>query len=172
MARAQAHGMNALSLGVAQTSSRWPWVRDFALVGGLTGFCAPYATLRYLEYSLVTGIGGLLGGAALGLFSSWLISRYARRWRRFVLFPLGLFFGALWGATAGGTTALVPSLRSMIVLSLVVAAIAGAVQLGWFWLVYSVRRVNHRSTWPVVLVASVLGAGLGWVGVFALAALF
>jgi hypothetical protein len=128
--------------------------------------------LRELEYSALAAAGGLVGGAALGLFSSWLISRYARRWRRFVLFPLGLFFGALWGAMAGGTTALVPSLRSLLVLSLLCAAIAGSVQLGWFWFAYSVRRVNHRSTWPVVLVALVLSVGLGFVGVVVVTSLF
>jgi hypothetical protein len=127
--------------------------------------------LRELEYSALAAAGGLVG-AALGLFSSWLISRYARRWRRFVLFPLGLFFGALWGAMAGGTTALVPSLRSLLVLSLLCAAIAGSVQLGWFWFAYSVRRVNHRSTWPVVLVALVLSVGLGFVGVVVVTSLF
>ena len=164
--------MSALPLAVPTAAPRWPWVRDFALVGGVTGFCAPYTMLRELEYSALAAAGGLVGGAALGLFSSWLISRYARRWRRFVLFPLGLFFGALWGAMAGGTTALVPSLRSLLVLSLLCAAVAGSVQLGWFWFVYSVRRVNHRSTWPVVLVASVLSVGLGFVGVVVVTSLF
>ncbi len=164
--------MSALPLAVPTAAPRWPWVRDFALVGGVTGFCAPYTMLRELEYSALAAAGGLVGGAALGLFSSWLISRYARRWRRFVLFPLGLFFGALWGAMAGGTTALVPSLRSLLVLSLLCAAIAGSVQLGWFWFAYSVRRVNHRSTWPVVLGASVLSVGLGFVGVVVVTSLF
>lgn len=153
---------------VPHASPRWPWVRDFALVGAVTGFSAPYAILRALGYSIVTGIGGLVGGAALGLFSAWLIGRYARRWRRLVLFPLGLLFGALWGATAGATTALVPELRKLLELSVIVAAFAGAAQLGWFWLIYSVRRVNQRSTWPVVLAASVLSGGLGWVGVVGL----
>lgn len=160
--------MSTLALTVPHAAPRWPWVRDFALVGAVTGFSAPYAMLRYLEYSLVTGLGGLLGGAALGLFSAWLIGRYARRWRRLVLFPLGLVFGAAWGATAGAATAAVPELRKLLELSVIVAAFAGAAQLGWFWLVYSVRRVNQRSTWPVVLAASVLGGGLGWVGVLGL----
>lgn len=163
--------MSAASLVVPSASRRWPWVRDFTLVGALTGFGAPFVLLRSLEYSLVTGLGGLVGGAVLGLFSAWVINRQARRWRRFVLLPLGLALGALWGATAGGATALVPHLRGLLGLSLAVAAIAGAAQLGWFWLAYSVRRVNQRSTWPVVLLASALGAGLGWVGVFGLAAL-
>lgn len=158
--------MNSPALPVPQ--QRWPWVRDFALVGAVTGFSAPFAMLRFLEYSLLTALGGLVGGAALGLFSAWLIGRYARRWRRLVLFPLGLVVGALWGASAGVATAFAPQLRHLLVLSVVVAGFAGAAQLGWFWLVYSVRRVNHRSTWPVVLAASVLGGGLGWVGVLGL----
>lgn len=167
----QADDMRALPVVAPHPERPWPWIRDFALVGGVSGFSAPFAMLRFLDYSLVTGLGGLLGGAALGSLSAWLINRQARRWRRFVLLPLGLCFGALWGATAGGATALVPQLRNLLELSVIVAAIAGAVQLGWFWLAYSVRRVNHRSTWPVVLVASALGGGLGWLAVFGLSVL-
>lgn len=160
--------MSALTL----TVPRWPWVRDFAIVGGVTGFLAPFSFWRLLEYSLFAGVGGGVGGAALGLFSAWLMGRHARRWRRIVLFPLGLLFGALWGATAGAATGLSSDLRSLMSLSMIVAALAGALQLGWFWLVYSVRRMNQRSTWPVVLVASVLGGGLGFAGVFGFGLLF
>jgi hypothetical protein len=146
---------------------RTPWLRDFALVGGITGAAAPYTLLRSVEYSLFAAAGGAASGALLGLFSAWLLSGRARKWRRFVFIPLGLAVGALWGGAAGLATGL-SSYSSLLGLSLVFSAIAGTLQLGWFWLAYAVRRVNGRSTVPVVVVASLLSATLGWAGLLLL----
>ncbi len=144
-----------------------PWIRDFALVGAVTGFSAPYWVVNAWTYASLTGLGGAVGGAALGAFSAWLLSGRARRWPRFSLLLLGPLFGAAWGATAALTTGVSSWWRELLWLSVALAAVAGALQLGWFWLAYAVRRVNQRSTWPVTVGAAALGGGLGWAALFA-----
>jgi len=158
------------SLEPLEARRRWPWVRDFTFVGGVTGFIAPYSVIRNVEYASLTGLGGAMSGALIGVFSAWLLSGFGRRWPKLVFIPVGLVLGALWGMAAAMTTALSP-MRDLIFLSLLFAGAAAAIQLGWFWLAYSYRRVNRRSTWPVVLLASLLGGGLGWAGFAGLALL-
>ena len=148
--------------------SRGPWVRDFALVGGITGFLAPFSVIRDVQYSALTSIGGAVSGAVLGLFSAWWLSCVGRRLPKVAFLPLGLIIGALWGSAAAMATA-VTEARNMLLFSVVFAGAAGALQLGWFWLAYCYRRVNRLSTWGVVLVASLLGGGLGYAGFGALA---
>ncbi len=145
-----------------------PWVRDFSLVGGVTGFVAPYVVIHDLEYSAAAGAGGAVTGALLGLFTARLLAGSARRWRKFVFIPAGLVLGAVWGMGAALATAVTES-RNLLLLSLLFAGAAGAVQLGWFWLAYCYRRVNARSTFAVVALACVLAGGLGWTGFGALA---
>lgn len=142
----------------------WPWVRDFALVGATTGFFAPFSVLRNAQYAGLASLGGTLFGIALGLFSARLFAGRARRWARGVYLPLGALLGALWGAAAGLATA--PVWPKAVGLSVLVAGIAGALQFGWFWLAYALRRVNRRSTWAVTLLALLIGGGLGWAAVF------
>ena len=144
-------------------STTLPWVRDFTFVGAATGFLAPWAVLRQADYAALTGLGGAVSGALLGVFSAWLFSGVGRRWPKWLLLPLGLTLGGLWGAASVAPTALTP-LRSLLGLSLFFAGFAGALQLGWFWLAYSYRRVNQRSTAAVVALAALLGSGLGWAG--------
>lgn len=152
------------------TSHSLPYVRDFSLVGGITGFLAPYMVIHQVEYSAVTGIGGAVTGALLGLLTAWLLAGSARRWRKIVFIPAGLALGALWGLGTALATAVTGS-RDLLLLSLIFAGAAGAVQLGWFWLAYCYRRVNARSTSPVVALACVFGGGLGWTGFGVLAVL-
>lgn len=143
---------------------KWPWVRDFALVGAATGFLAPYAVIRSLEYSGFASAGGGASGALLGAFSVWLFSRVGRGWSKIVLVPLGLALGALWGGAAGLATGLSDH-GEWLPLSVMFGGCAGALQLGWFWLAYAVRRVNCRSTIAVVVTATVLSGSLGWVAI-------
>ena len=162
--------MNSLAPALATGSldHRWPWVRDFALVGGLTGFFAPFSVLREAAYASLTGLGGTLGGALLGLFSAWFMAGAGRRWRKVAFVPAGLLLGALWGMSSVLPTVAFAPLRDLMVLSLAFAGFAGALQLGWFWLAYCHLRVHRKSTWGVVVLASVLGGGLGWAGVAAM----
>jgi len=148
---------------------KWPWVRDFSFVGAVTGFLAPYMVIKDLAYATVAGAGGALTGALLGLFSAALMSTRVRRWPKLVLLPTGFGLGALWGMGAALPTGV--ATPHFLGLTLLFSGAAGAVQLGWFWLAYCYRRVNLRSTWPVVLLAAALGAGLGYSGYAVLALL-
>jgi hypothetical protein len=147
---------------------RWPWVRDFTFVGGVTGFLAPYSVIHDIGYASLTGVGGAVSGSVLGVFSAWLLSGRGLRWPKLAFIPVGLVLGALWGISAAMATAFT-SMNNLLVISVLFAGVAGALQLGWFWLGYCYRRVNRRSTWPVVLVASLLGGGLGFAGFGAIA---
>lgn len=149
---------------------RWPWVRDFTFVGGVTGFLAPFGVIHDVGYCTLTGVGGAVSGAILGLFSAWLLSRSGRRWPKLLFVPVGLVLGALWGGSSVLITAFTPA-RQLLLLSVLFAGLAGALQFGWFWLGYSYRRINRRSTLGLVLLASFLGGGLGWAGVGVLALL-
>lgn len=158
--------MTTLALPFTQTQPRWPWARDFALIGGLTGFLAPFATIHEFTYSSLTGLGGALGGGLLGLFSAWLLSGEARRWTKVALVPLGLVMGCLWGLGAALPTVVLGT--DVLVISLILAGFAGALQLAWLWPLYWHRRANGRSTMALVVFSSLLGGGLGWLGVLVL----
>lgn len=147
-----------------------PWVRDFTFVGGVTGFLAPFMVIHDLGYCVTTGLGGAATGALLGLFTARLLAGPARKWSKLVFLPAGIALGSLWGIGAALGTVLTGA-RHLLLLSVIFAGAAGAVQLGWFWLAYSYRRVNLRSTLPVVLLAAVLGAFLGGSGFAVLAIL-
>lgn len=149
-------------LTAPRTASGWLWVRDFALVGLVTGFVAPFTVLRNPEYAQLASAGGALTGAALGALSHLFFARAGRRWPKFAIILLSVLVGAVWGSASGVTTALAVSFRRSFELSLVVGGCAGALQLSWFWVVYAMRSVRRKSTWSVVLAASLFSVALGW----------
>lgn len=160
--------MTELALHAPQP--RWPWARDFAVVGGLTGFLAPFAIFQQLLYALLTGFGGALGGGLLGLFSAWLLSGNARRWSPLAFLPLGLVVGALWGVSAALPTVVLGT--EVLFWSLLVAGFAGAVQLAWLWPLYCHRRLAGRSTAALVVLSSLVGGSLGWLTVLAVVRMY
>jgi hypothetical protein len=155
------HPLTVPRLDALTPTPRWPWVRDFGVVGGCTGFLAPFPVLRDLEYSALTALGGAASGLLLGLVSASVLADGPRRWHKALLPLLGMALGAMWGIAAALPTLFSP-MRQMFGLSVMSAAAAGALQLGWFWPAYRHRRINRRSTWPTVLLATVLGGGLGY----------
>jgi hypothetical protein len=151
---------------------KWPWMRDFALVGGATGVLAPGMVLGFrgfVGYLIAAGVSGVLTGAVLGWATWRMLQGWLRRVPKLAWFPLGGAFGGLWGGIVGTIAGLGVSIGDVrnihleiALVSGAVAAVAGAVQLGWFWLAYSLFRVRRRSTWWVVTLACVLGPTLGW----------
>ena len=130
------------------------WIRDFAWVGGVTGLGAPLGVFAILgnlngetlAYLLLAGAAGAVSGASLGLLSCWLMAGRMRRWRRLWLCPLGLMLGPVWGVAAALATRFSSWGEATLNLSMIFAGIAGALQLGWCWPAYCVRRVNQRSS--------------------------
>lgn len=150
-----------------------PWIRDFVIVGAATGFIAPAMFLgsgNFL-FPLLAGAGGAVAGLFAGWLSAHAMAGRMRRMRRYWLFPLGVLIGSAWGAVSGVTPYLGLDQVSLLGISAAVAGIAGGIQLGWFWFAYCVRRVNHRSTWPVVALACAVSSGLGFVAAHAFLAL-
>jgi hypothetical protein len=143
------------------------WSRDLAIVGGGTSFLAIFFVERGMGGGLgatfmfaATGFGALIG-ALFGLA----LRRLLLAWLRLPIvawMPISLLLGGLWGSAVGALAMLVAeggrAQLSLTALSAVVAGIAGALQLGWFWLPYAVRSGRGKSTWPVVVAALLLGS--------------
>ncbi len=158
--------MAGSSLTVAPLGTRVAWMRDFAIIGAFSGALAPaFFWSHQTGYLAACGVGGAALGVLLGLVLPPLLLGPVARWPFGVLLVLGLGVGALWGAGAGfvgGVTQFgVHDRLQLAALSTTCGAIAGALQLGWFWLPYTLRKARGRSTWPVVVAACLVSGGLG-----------
>jgi len=78
--------------------------------------------------------------------------------------------GTLWGIGAALATAVTP-MRHLLGLSIFFAGIAVACRSGGSGWRTATASINLRSTSPVVLLASLLGGGLGFAGYAGLALL-
>lgn len=152
---------------VTPLGARLAWMRDFALIGAVSGSAAP--ALFWLQapgYLVACGVAGAALGLALGLLLPPLLLGPVSRWPFAVLLVVGLAVGAAWGGgtgLAGGLFAFGAQDRMGLAwLSGACGAVAGAMQLGWFWLPYTLRKAKSRSTWPIVLAACLLSGGLGF----------
>ena len=147
--------------------SRVAWLRDFALIGAVSGAAAPaFYWWQQPSYLVACGaIGAALGGL-LGLVMRPLLLGPFARWPFGVLLLVGLGVGALWGGGTGLGGGIVGfGLDDQLGLPFVsglAGAFAGALQLGWFWLPYTLRHARGRPTWPIVAAACVLSGGLGF----------
>lgn len=143
------------------------WARDFAIVGGVSAFMTPFMIAgafvgtRYLVYAAA---GGIIGGFFLGLLFGHLLGAgrdpddAARRTPVWILALAAPVLGAIWGASVGLVAALGLPGRSadLVGVSMTLAAIAGALQLGWLWAGYLFARLRRHATWPVVVAACLL----------------
>ncbi len=163
---------------LARLGERRTWVRDLAIIGGVSGALAPAAVgMLFPGYVLLAGAFGAGSGAVVGhLASAMLGKERIRRVPVAVLLVGGLGLGALWGALTGlgaalglGAFSAPGSGAVLLVLSALLASVAGAIQLGWFWLPYAILRARGRRTWPLVVVASLLAPALGWAALAAFA---
>lgn len=142
------------------------WLRDFALIGAITGAAAPaFFWWQQPGYLIACGaIGATLGGL-LGVGMRPLLLGPFARWPFGVLLLLGLGVGAVWGGGTGLGGGIVgfglDDQLGLPFLSGAAGAFAGALQLGWFWLPYTLRHARGRSTWPIVLAACTVSSGLG-----------
>ena len=155
--------------------SRLSWARDFAIIGAVTGFAAPapfwWGNFTYLGACAGAGavVGALLGvvmaGALVGPFA---------RWPFGVLLLFGLGVGAAWGASAaylGGVAGFGTPAHDKLELaklSSMAGAVAGAVQLGWFWLPYVLRKSRGLSGVPIVVASCLISGALGFAALAAL----
>jgi hypothetical protein len=138
------------------------WARDLAIVGAATALLAGLGIERRLEPVMVVAAGvGAVVGALFGVG----FRRLLLAWLRLPIvawIPISLVLGALFGGSTGLIAGVVAGEARGTALLTVFAAIAGALQLFWFWLPYAVRAGRGKPTWPLVAAAVVLGGPIGY----------
>jgi hypothetical protein len=142
------------------------WSRDLAIVGASTSFLSASAVAREVATSYV--VGGVIGGVVGALFGI-LLRRLLLAWlhRPIVAWiPISLVLGGALGATISVATMVVMGDRDALVFCGVFGALAGAIQLSWFWLPYAVRAGRGKSTWPIVTAAVVIGGAVGYAALY------
>lgn len=130
------------------------WMRDCAIVGGVTAYAGAAFGLFGLSlhpWLVLCGLSGALTGAGLGLVGPILMN-----WLRYraplpvIAVGLPLFVGsvALAVATVAATTIGAPLMPALYF-----AGVAAFVQTAVFWLPYTMATVLDQHRWPVVAVA-------------------
>lgn len=161
-----------MSNGKSPLGGAAAWSRDLAIVGASTSFLALFA-LDWRVHADVVG-AGLVGGVVGALFGV-VLRRLLLAWlhRPIVAWiPISLILGAILGGTIGVVTSLVvpdPVGRVFRIgwhAAGMFGALAGALQLSWFWLPYAVRAGRGKSTWPIVTAAVVIGGALGYAALY------
>lgn len=136
------------------TGSSWVWGRDLGVVSGATALAAATHAFGIGGYALVLSALGVMGGLLLGLE----MPRFLDTARQRMSLPAIAVRCTAAGGAMGGMVALLTLLvgGAPLIEPVIVATVAGALQLGWFWLPYTVLTVLQRPTWPVVVGAVVL----------------
>ncbi len=146
------------------------WARDMALVGGVSGFAAPFAVLgQHTELAIFSPVAGVLGGltgAALGFVLPRILAGPLAKRRVASLLLGGVLAGGLWGALVGTLASVIALGSGFLLVSAVLAGIGGAVQFGWVWLPYMMRSARRQRTWPVLLGACLLAPLLGHIALW------
>lgn len=155
------------------------WARDFAIVGAVSAFLAPYLVLGSLisiDVLMVTAFAGALSGGALGYG----LERVLRGpletlpWPLMAMLLVGV--GGLWGAFVGFAGGLAADfgrfgdfgggdfgrgVSTVVIYFIACAAVAAAAQLAWFGPAYAHMRRRGGPTWPLVVAAAGTPV-LGW----------
>ena len=142
------------------------WSRDLAIVGASTSFLSVFAVAREMATSFV--VGGVIGGLVGALFGL-LLRRLLLAWlhRPIVAWiPISLVLGGALGGTISVATMVVMGSCDGLLFTGLFGALAGAIQLSWFWLPYAVRAGRGKSTWPIVTAAVVIGGAVGYAALY------
>jgi hypothetical protein len=154
------------------------WARDLAVVGGVSAVAATLGFGSVMAvpvgmYAIVAGVSGVVTGALLGAVAGKSLRGPLSRVPVAVVLAGGLGVGALWGGAVGAIAGAALGAHGAIFRSSVeIAAVAGAIQLGWWWLPYLLRRAHERSTWPVIAFATLISPFLGWIALYVLSFLY
>jgi hypothetical protein len=140
------------------------WSRDWAIVGGVTGYLAPAGAMfgatahPWLVACTATFV---LGGAILGQIVPRLLERSRGRVPLtvvgVVLPPTLVLLGMLWAGLAAAWVG------APVGPAAIFGAVAAGFQVGVFWLPYTVAAVLDRPRWPVVIAACMVAPLLGFV---------
>ena len=155
---------------VRELGAATAWMRDVAIVGGVTSFLATamFASRYGWLFPMAAGLGGIVTGVALGAVMHRLLSGRLKRWPISILLLIGPVIGAGWGAAVALLASPALDMRGLWAFAAMVGGFSGAVQLGWFWFPYTLLRLRGAGAWIVVALASLLGPLLGSGGVLAI----
>lgn len=157
------------------------WGRDMAYLGGVTSLVCTGMGMTFSvspQYVLAATAAGALTGGALGLAAPALLDQVRGRLPLAALVavagPLaGAAWGGLTGAIAWGLAGGSPGMTGYSLgMSVTVAAIAGAIQLGWSWFPYTFQTVRREPRWPALLASTLLTPFVGIAAVVSAIALF
>lgn len=127
-----------------------------------------------VDFLIASTVVGGLSGAILGAALRTMLAGRLGRTPIGLLLVGGLFMGFCWGASVGIAGVAIADLHifgatETLFMAGLLAGVAGAAQFGWFWLPYTILTARGRSSIPLILVASLLGLGLGWLSILTIA---
>lgn len=152
------------------------WTRDFALLGAISCAIIPTVATAGLVpnswvWAFVPGavVLGVLLGALVGAVARATAGRVAGAWPVGALLLLGPALGLTWGALVGGGASYfmlgqteLPWDRGLVMRDAAIGSgIAAAIQFGWFWLPYVIRRGRGQRIGGLWLVAIATSIALG-----------
>ncbi|TNE86984.1 MAG: hypothetical protein EP330_20460 [Deltaproteobacteria bacterium] len=158
------------------------WIRDWALLGGLTGALAPgalvFVTTRddpeipseVLNFVWTAGVLGLVSGAIVGIVLCLALQRVPRFARVSASAVLGFVVLGAWGATVSGLAAALTVTLDVAVVAMLLGAIAAVFQCGWVTPLYAWLAGRDLPRLWVVLGAGLITAPLS--GLFGFGGLF
>ena len=159
--------------------TRTAWIRDFTVVGAASTL-APLVIVRGGMPDFVAGaaVVGPIIGALLGLVLRPVLLGPMSKVPCGLLILVGALLGGMWGALDGGLAAIVgpylhdPDPHSYVqatpFLGTLVGGVAGAFQVGWFFVPYTVLRARGKAAWPVVVAACAVSPTLGFIALYGL----
>ncbi|MBT3220101.1 MAG: hypothetical protein HN348_13510 [Proteobacteria bacterium] len=140
------------------------WIRDWAILGGLTSTLAP-APMMFLgggigQFVIVAAVAGTLTGALVGLLVRLFLGQAPKRsWIALsaILCPPAL---ATWGSSVAGIAAASFD-TELIFVAMPCGSVAAFVQLSWFAPLYAWLALRGYARWPIVLTVGSFIAPLG-----------
>lgn len=137
------------------------WARDLSWVGTAT---AAGVALALGLGTTVLGQAAVAAGALAGFGLGLEMPAFLESARRRLPLPMVGLRIVVAGAAMGGFVGLASATVAgtpFVLGPMVIGGLAGALQLGWWWLPYTILTVTDRPTWPAVVVACLLAPAVG-----------
>jgi len=147
------------------------WARDFAFLGGVMGFSAPFFVILEPGFAVAAGLAGAVTGAPFGVALGWWMERLRGTVPLVLLVAAAAVVGALWGGMAGafGGLTTVSMVGDAVGLGLLLGTVCGGLTVGTGLVPYLVLSARGADTRPLLAVAALVSPVVGWLGLVLLA---